>query len=382
MADRVTYGSATAGAITGDDFMDNVGGHIGRLYDAACFPLTAVSGVDDVSATLDPVLLAGLVDGMMVTLSWPADNTGAMTLALNGGAAIPIVDVNGAGITAATIEAGQRALLEYVGGSWRLLNASSGAGAGIAPRYRQQFDASGTWTKPADLDPDTIVMVELWGAGAGGGSDTYAGGGGGGAYARRFFRLGDLPSSVSIGIGAGGAINAAGGDTSFGALATAYGGGRGRNWNGGGGGGSGGRGGDGGTSTTASQGGQAGGLFGPGANGGSTDNDNGSGFPESGGDGGSGYTASSTYSSYKGGDSYHAGGGGGGGTSYNVTGLDGGRSVYGGGGGGGKSGTGTNYGGESKYGGSGGDQDMPGMAPGGGGGRNAPGAAGRVIVSC
>ena len=386
MADRVTYGSATLGAITGDDFMDNVGSHIGRLYDAAAFALTSVAGVNDVTATLDPVLLAGLVDGMKVTLSWPAANTGAMTLALNGGAATPIVDVNGDAMAAASVDTGQRALLEYVGGSWRLLNASSGSGGGIATRYRQQFDASGTWTKPTDLDPDTIVMVEIWGGGGGGGSDTYAGGGGGGDYVPRFFRLGDLASSVSITVGAGGGVNAAGGASWFGTLAAAYGGGYGRTYNGGGGGGSGGVGGNASTSTSANNAGQGGGQFGAGANAGGENNNGGgglagenAGLPEAGGGGG---TYNLTASKYRGGDSYYGGGGGGGGTAANMTGLAGGRSVYGGGGGGGKSGTGTNYGGESKYGGNGGDQNMPGIAPGGGGGRNAPGAAGRVVVSC
>lgn len=386
MADRVTYGSATVGTISGDDYMDNVGGHIGRLYDAACLPLTAVAGVDDVTATLDPVLLAGLIDGMKVTISWPAANTGGMTLALNGGAAVPIVDVNGDAMAAASVDAGQRALLEYVGGSWRVLNAASASGGGVSARYRWQFDASGTWTKPDGLDPDTIVMVELWGGGAGGGTDTYAGGGGGGAYVRRYFRLGDLASSVSVTIGAGGAANTAGGATSFGALATAYGGGYGRTYNGGGGGGSGGVGGNASTSTSLNNAGQGGGAFGAGANAGGENNNGGGGLagkngglPESGGGGG---TSNLTTAEYHGGDGHYGGGGGGGGKSSNETGFNGGRSVYGGGGGGGKSGTGTNYGGESKYGGNGGDQNMPGIAPGGGGGRNAAGAAGRVVVSC
>lgn len=385
MATRVTYGSATVGAISGDDFMDNVAAHIGRLYDAACFPLTSVAGVDDVTAALDPVLLAGLVDGMKVTLSWPAANTGAMTLALNGGAATPIVDVNGAAMVAATVEAGQRALLEYVGGSWRLLNASSGSGGGVAPRYRWQFDASGTWTKPTDLDDDTLVTVELWGGGGGGGSGTSNGGGGGGAYNREIFRLGDLAGSVSITVAAGGAVNTSGGTSRFGSLVSAYGGGGTNGAGGGGGGGTGGAGGVGGGTVGGSRiyGGGGGSC---GAASGATPGRGGGGFssaatdvnPRDGthrGAGGASGNADTVTSSRGGAGEW---GGGGGGTNYPGGGA-GGDSYFGGGGGAAHS---SSSGGASKYGGAGGGNGVAGSVPGGGGGRNAPGAAGRVVIWC
>lgn len=106
-------------------------------------------------------------------------------------------------------------------------------GASIADE--QLFAASGTWTKQAGV---TFVQVELWGAGGGGGGalNTAAaenrgggGGGGGGGYVIRLYKASDLAATVAVTIGAGGAggnvgDGTVGGDTTFGALLTAYGG--------------------------------------------------------------------------------------------------------------------------------------------------------------
>lgn len=107
------------------------------------------------------------------------------------------------------------------------------------------FVSSGTWTRPS-LSLFTFCVVELWGAGGGGGggqryysSDRRSGGtgGGGGAYRRMQFLLADLPSSVTVTIGAGGTGGAGsaslgadpgngqnGGATTFGSILQAYGG--------------------------------------------------------------------------------------------------------------------------------------------------------------
>lgn len=368
MASRQTLGSGSPGPITGPTYMDNVAAHIKRLYDAAGFPLTSVAGTANaVTATLDPVLDgSGLVTGMRFGITWGTTNTGAMTLAINGGSPVAVLDSAGVAIVAGVAVAGTRALLEYVGGSFRVM--TSGGGAGGVARYYQAFTASGTWTKPTGLDDDTLVLIEGWGAGGGGGGG-FGGGGGGGAYVSRIMRLGDMPSSVTatIGIGGTGGVNTsgtAGGNTTFGSLLTAYGGGRGAGGTnagqrGGGGGGAGllGAGGN------ATAGGTAGGAKGrlggtagsSGYNGTSGGGDGNDAENERGGGSGAGAAVSG---SANGGNAVN--GGGGGGSYANTTAGTGGDSIFGGdGGAGATSGTAT-----------------AGVAPGGGGGGSSTGSTG------
>lgn len=108
------------------------------------------------------------------------------------------------------------------------------------------FASSGTFTKPASC---SYVMVELIGGGGGGGggdrrnfdgsnpTQSYGGGGGGGSTkVSRTFKASDLTSTVSVTVGAGGTGGAArttngdgnvatdGGNSTFGAYLTAFGG--------------------------------------------------------------------------------------------------------------------------------------------------------------
>jgi hypothetical protein len=232
----------------------------------------------------------------------------------------------------------------------------------------QVFNASGTWTKPVG---GNRVLVQAWGAG-GGGTDGDSGvetgsGGGGGAYVERWFLISELGSTETVTVGLGGAAAQGGGDasvggnTTFGSLLTAYGGGgAGFNVGAGTSGGGGGAGTLGVGQTITSDTGGTGGI--PAAAAAGAD----SSFGAGGGGGGSsgGVGGSSLY-----------GGGGGGGSS-----QAGGSSFYGGGGGGFTGGT-------SVFGGAGGGNGANGTAPGGGGGigtngsTNAgDGAAGRVVV--
>lgn len=353
MASRTTHSGASTPPLTGVDLLNEYADRFDTLFDASALPLITIGGTANaVTATLDPPLAtAGLfVDGMKFEITWGAANTAGVTLALNGGSAIAVLDPAGTALAAGAIGSGLRSLLEYIGGAFRILSPLLTSLGGGSQRYYWQFTASGTWMKPAGLDDDAMVLVEAWGGGGGGNSGASGGGGGGGAYSSRWFRAADLASSISVTIGPGGAVNSRGGNTMFGALITAYNGGAG---------GSGGNGGGG------------GGELSQGGNGGASPGQPGAGGSISGGAGADTTPNAGT----KGG---HWGGGGGGSGTSSGAGGSGAGAVFGGGGGAG-AGTGVS-GGQSLNGGSGGTNGVAGTAPGGGGGRNAAGARGEVRV--
>ena len=298
------------------------------LFDASSLPLTAVSGGNSVSASLSWDLDAGLLDGMKFTLTWAATNTGPMTLSINGAPPTSVLDISGAAMIAGSARAGTRSMLEYIGGAFRVLVGTNSSLA--IQRYRWTFTASGTWSKPAGVPDNTPVFVEAWGGGGGG----FAGpGGGGGAYVARQFLTQNLPTNISVAVGAGGAPGASGGASQFGTLLSAPGGG----------------------GANSSGPGSGAGSMSPGAAG--------SAFDSVGGYLGGGDAPGGDAKTEWGGG---AGGGGGAGP--------GGRAIFGGGGGS------TSSGGASLFGGSGGSGVNPGQAPGGGGGNSSPGGRGEVRI--
>lgn len=168
MADRSTYNDASSPMPTGLQFLNQYSTRIGQLFDASVLPLAAIGGTADVvTATLDPPLVSGLKEGMKFTLTWANANTGPMTLSVNGGVAVPVLDANGAAMVASGTTAGQRSILEYTGAAFRVLGGGGSGGGGGAARYFWQFTASGTWTKPSGLDDNTMVYAVVFGAGGG-----------------------------------------------------------------------------------------------------------------------------------------------------------------------------------------------------------------------
>lgn len=232
MASRTLYSHLSDPPPTGLQFLEQYADRLGQLFTAAIWPLDSVGGTANaVTATCDPPLIAGLVQHMRFAITWAASNTSDMTLSVGGLTPVPVLAADGSAMVAGGAEAGSRALLEYVGSAF-LVIGSSASGDGAGP-YFTQITASGTWTKPGGYADDALVILEAWGAGAGGGRNQSGGtglGGQGGIYARTELRYADVPSSLSVVIGAGGAgatsiaNGSAGGSTSLGSLLTAPGG--------------------------------------------------------------------------------------------------------------------------------------------------------------
>ena len=85
-----------------------------------------------------------------------------------------------------------------------------------------QLDGTFNWPKPADIAPESDVLVHVWGAGGSGGS--YVGGGGGGLAVKRI-KVRDLLATTVITVGAGQQAKAGrGGTSSFGTHCSATGG--------------------------------------------------------------------------------------------------------------------------------------------------------------
>lgn len=88
------------------------------------------------------------------------------------------------------------------------LYGSGGGSGSFEVVGSQTFTSSGTWTKPAGIKPDDIVVIDAWGGGGGGTSQTdgsnYGGGGGGGQHRRHQVRANALAATETALVGAGG----------------------------------------------------------------------------------------------------------------------------------------------------------------------------------
>lgn len=341
----------------------------------------ADAGSDDTYViTADPALTA-YTQGQIISFKANTANTGACTLNVNGLGTKSIKKLHDQNPADNDIEAGQIVTVVYDGTNFQMQSQIANAPTTPPVTIIETFTGSGTWNKPSGA---IAVKVQVWGAGGGGGGvsgNGDSGGGGGGAYKEFLFDADDLGSTETITVdngGNGGAVGnndgVAGGDTTFGSLVIAYGGGAGS--------GSGGAG-------TGKAGGGGGGLS-VGGDGTSGGTHGGGGTP---GDG----TQPDGYGGADGGipgiDAVF-GGGGGAGTSGAGVATAGGKSIFGGGGGG----AGANgAGGVSEFGGDGGTSPTNatgdnGTTPAGGGSgvtettgsgnyAGGDGGAGQVIVT-
>ncbi len=341
-------------------------------------PITITNSGNDYTIDVDPTLDADVINGMSFMVQ-PNVVNGAGGVRMRVSNLNPFHNVvwsNGLAIGEGDFKPDTIYWLYFVDGEFRVLSAQRAATGGTVDFAKfQEFLLSGTWNKPPDIDPDAWILVEIWGGGGGGGGAVTASGGGGGAYNWRLFRASELPPSVFISIGSGGAIGGEGGLTTFDIYLSAYGGGGGgvSTANGGGGGGI--------TSAGTSTGAGGGPNYAAGliasvgmSSSGSYDGTGAANY----GAGCSGTNSGTTAYGIGGSAIWGGGGGGRGATGSNLP-ARGGASIYGGAGGGGTNGASQALGGVSMFGGNGGTGN-PGDVGGGGGAANRVGGAGRAWV--
>lgn len=222
---------------------------------AACFRSAIGAGTG--AGTVTSVSGTGTVQGL--SLSGTVTGSGNITLGGSLSAVSLTTQVSGTlpvgngGTGAATFTANNVLLgngtsafqVVAPGTSGNVLTSNGTTWASTAPSGSanfQEFTCSGTYTKPSGAN---FVLVEAWGGGGGGSSGPRSsclrpggGGGGGGSYTQRLFKAACVGATVTVTIGAGGSGGASrttdnqnglqgsvGGDTTFGSLLTAYGGG-------------------------------------------------------------------------------------------------------------------------------------------------------------
>lgn len=343
MADR-KYPTSTDPGLNGGALQDIYAAKGKILFNAVnLVPVSITNSGNDYTIIIDPVLDTGtdVTSGMGFYVTPNAVNTNPVRMRVTStGTYNTVKKAGGDDLAAGEWDPSTTYFCVFVGGTYKILSqAASDAAAAVQLRY-QEFTSGGTWTKPTDIDPNAIIIVQLWGGGGGGFNGFGGGGGGGCGSGPRHFKPSDLTSTVAVTIGAAGALSGAGGNSSFGAFVLAFGGGAGT----GGAGGAGGSGIASGVGSLTSQGGA----------GGSSATVVGSNSGEGGAGGGFGTTPGNSSA--------------------------GGNSQYGGGGGGGRGSATTSLGGKSVIGGNGGNAVAAGAVPGGGGGGGAVGGAGKCII--
>ncbi|MBZ9678885.1 hypothetical protein, partial [Mesorhizobium sp. ES1-1] len=151
---------------SGADVMAKIAEEGTALYNAAALPLTNVAGgtANNPKTACAPVLSAGLLNGMSFWWTAVADNSGPMTMVVDGNAAVAMKNDAGQPLGALVIKAGQTYKLLVWGGIIIVMNTA----AILKVNDYQVFTASGTWLKPAGCPANALVTIEVWAGGGGG----------------------------------------------------------------------------------------------------------------------------------------------------------------------------------------------------------------------
>lgn len=203
--------------------------------------VTAGGTANAITFTLDPAPANwAALEGVPFKLKFAAQNTGAVTININGFGTKALTRVDGIALEGGEVGPGQIWDVVYDGTQVQLLGYSSIV---AKPVNSQTFTTAGadTFTVPAGI---SFVYVEAWGGGGGGGGTgaaASAGGGGGGGEYRSGWVAVTPGDAIAVTVGAGGTggntsgtNGSAGATSSFGALVSCGGGGGGTGSNSGG----------------------------------------------------------------------------------------------------------------------------------------------------
>jgi hypothetical protein len=151
------------GVVTGETALNTIGQRVDRLYDNATPWATVTSGSepDDVTVSVNSnesgtpqdtaFLERGWLAGMGVRLAWPVTNTGAVTLAVNGGSALNIVTPEGDAIAAGQFPQGLVVELVYYDGDLVAVSAyltrpaARRRGSGMCSQPRERGTSPPGW---------------------------------------------------------------------------------------------------------------------------------------------------------------------------------------------------------------------------------------------
>lgn len=168
-----------------------------------------------ITVALSPV--PARVPGLTVRFKAAADNSGAVTLNVNGTGAAALIGTDGAALLAGDIRTNTIVEAVWDGSAWVMTTPRAGVPQSIGNRLVYSTPGSFSWVCPAGV---TKVSVRLWGGGGGGGGTattaaSAASSGGGAGYTEKVIDV--VPgTSYLIVVGAGGTAGIGGGSPTAG----------------------------------------------------------------------------------------------------------------------------------------------------------------------